>query len=102
MEDDEEKTGKTGGSSIESEISAVYLQSPHIRDHPKTHGCLSPPTTEPITEPTTSPVDPPISPSIVLYRDPVKQAIRGGDREAAATIYPLHAIAVTLPLPEQP
>ncbi|KAL2049613.1 hypothetical protein ABVK25_010073 [Lepraria finkii] len=90
---------------MESEISAIHLQKHTLREQPKTHGCLSPitePTTQPITEPTTSPVDRPISPSIALYRDPVEQAIRGGDRKAAPTIYPLHAIAVTPPLPEQP
>jgi hypothetical protein len=108
-EDDEEVTGKTGGpTSMESDISAIHLQSPHLREQPKTHGCLSPPTepatepttepitkpsteptTEPITKPSTSPVDRRISSSTVLYRDLVEQAIRGGDREAAATIYPI-------------
>ena len=46
------------------------------------------------------PFDRPISPSVALSHDPVKQAIRGGDRGAAATFYPPHATAVTPPLPE--
>ena len=101
MEDDEEKTGETDGStratSIESEIGTVHLQSSHPREQPKTHGCLSPTT----TEPTTSPFDHPTSPSVALSRDPVEQVIRGGDRGTAATIYPPHAITVTSPLLEQ-
>ena len=100
VEDDEEKTGKIGGpTSMESEISAIPLQSPHLREQPKTHGCLSPPTTEPIIKPTLSSGNRPISPSIALYRDPVEQAIRGGDHEAAATIYSLHAIIFTYLFP---
>lgn len=63
---------------------------------------MSPPTTEPITEPTTSPFDRPIALSVALSRDPVKQAIRGGDRGAAVTVCPLYAVTVTVPLPEQP
>ena len=93
---------------MKSKISTIHLQSPHLREQPKTHGCLSPPT-EPTTEPIPDLLNKPpplidrrIFPSIALYRDPVEQAIRGGDREAAATIYPLHAIAVTPLLPEQP
>ena len=104
VEDDEEKTGETGGStSMESEISTIHLHSSHPKEQPNTHGCLGPPTTtEPTTEPTTSPSDRPISPSVALSRDPVEHAIRGGARGAAATVYPPHAITVTPPLPEQP
>ena len=65
----------------EEEISAIYLSNSHLREQPKTHGYLSPPTTEPttepitepVTEPTTSLVDRPISPSIARYRDSVEQ-----------------------------
>ena len=84
---------------MESEISTIHIQSSHSREQPKTQGCLSPPTT---TEPATSPSDRPISPSVALSRDPVEQAIRGGDRGAAATVYPPHASIVTPPLPKQP
>ncbi len=101
VEDDEEKTGETGGSTsatrIESEIGTVHLKSSHPREQPKTHGCLSPATT---TEPTTSPFDRPTSPSVALSCDPVEQAISGGDRGAAATVHP-HAITLPPPLPEQ-
>ena len=48
------------------------------------------------------PFDHPIAPSIALSRDPIEQAIRGGDRGAAVTVYPLYAIIVTPALPEQP
>ena len=87
---DEEKTGKTGGStSMESEISTVHLQSSQPKEQPKTHGCLShPTTTEHTTEHTTSPFDRPISPSVALSRDPAEQAIRGGAHGAAATVSP--------------
>ena len=106
MAEDDQKTGETGAStratSMESEIGSVHLQSFQPRKQPKTHGCLSPSTTGPATEPTTSPFDRPISPIIALSHDRVKQAIRGGDREAAVTVHPLHAITVTPPLPEQP
>lgn len=101
VDDDEEKTGETGGStrakSMESKIGTVHLQSSHPRERPKTHDCSSPTT----TEPTTSPFDRPIPPSVAPSRDPVEQAIPGGDRVAAATVYPLHAVIVTPPLPEQ-
>ena len=70
MGDDEEEAGETGGStratSIESEIDIVHLQSSHPREQPKTHGCLSPTT----TEPTNSPFDRPISPSVALSCEP--------------------------------
>lgn len=97
VEDDEEKTGETSGStSMESKISTIHLQSSHPREQPKTQGCLSPPTTtEPITEPTTSP-------SVAISRNLIKQAIRGGNRGTAATVHPPHAITVISPLPEQP
>ena len=85
---------------MESEVGTVlvHLQSSHLREQPMTHGCLSPTT----TETTASPCDYPISPSVALSRGPVEQAIRGGDRGAAATVHPPHTITVTSPLPEQP
>ena len=102
VEDNEEKTGETGGStramSMESEIGTAHLQSFHPRKQPKTRDCLSPTT----TGPTTSPFDRPISPSTALSHDRAEQAIRGGDRGAAVTVHPPHAITVTPPLPEQP
>jgi len=114
VEDDEEKTGGTGGStratSVESEISTIHLQSSHPREQPKTHGCLSPPTTtepttetttEPITEPTTSPIDHPISPSVALPQDRGTQAVHGGDHGATATVDTLGVAAATLPSHEQ-
>ncbi len=101
VEDNEEKTGETGGStratSMESEIGTVCLQSSHPREQPKTDGCLSPPT----TEPTSSPFNRPISPSVALPCDPVEQAISGGDCGAATTVHPPHAITVPPSLPEQ-
>ena len=88
---------------MESEIGTVHLPSSHLREQPKTHGSLSPDaTTEPIIEPTNSPFNRPISPSVALSCDPVEQATSGGDRGAAATVDPPHAITVTPPLPEQP
>ncbi len=94
VEDDEEKTGETGGStSMESEISTIYIQSSHPREQPK--GCLSPTTTEPTTS-----LNHPISPSVALSCNRVEQTIRGGNRGVAATVYPPYAITVTLPLPE--
>ena len=109
VEDDEEKTGETGetggstrATSMESEISTIHLQSSHPREQPKTHGCLSPNTTSPTTSPTTSSLDRSISPSVALCCDRVEQIIRGGDRGAATTVDPPHAITVTPPLPEQP
>ena len=106
VEDNEEKTGETDVStkvtSMEPEIGTVHLKSSHLREQPKTHGCLSPATTaEPTTEPTTSPFNRATSPSVALSCDPVEQAISGGDREAAATVHPPHAITVPLSLPEQ-
>ena len=93
VEDDEKKTGEAGGStratSMESKIGTVHL---------KTHGCLSPNT----TSPTTSSLNRSISPKVALSCNRVEQTICGGDRGAATTVYPPHAIAVTLPLPEQP
>ena len=94
----------------EEEISAIHLSNSHLREQPKKHGCLSPPTTEPttepitepVTEPTTSLVDRPISPSIALYRDSVEQIIYRDNCEAAVTIYPFYIITITLPLLEQP
>ncbi len=83
---------------MKSEIDTVHLQSSHPREQPKTHACLSPPT----TEPTTSPFDRPISPNVAPSRDRVEQVIRESDREAAATVHPLHAIIVIPPLLEQP
>ena len=102
MEDAEEKTVETGDSiratSIEFDIGIVHLQSSHPREEPKTHGCLSPTT----TELTTSPFDHPTSPSAALSRDSDEQVIRGSDHGAAATIYPPHAITATSSLLEQP
>ncbi len=104
MEDDEEKTGETGGStkvtSMESEVGTIHLKSSHPREQPKTHGCLGPATTtEPTIEPTTSPFNRPISPSVALSYDAVEQATSGHDRGATATVDPPHAI--TPPLPKQ-
>ena len=76
---------------MESEIGTAHLQSSLPREQPKTHGCLSPNTTSPTTSSTTSSLDRSISPTI-----------RGGDRGAATTVFPLHAIAVTPRLPKQP
>ncbi len=106
VEDDEEKTGETGGStratSMESEIGNVHLKSSHPREQPKTHGCLSPatttePNTEPTTKPTTSPTDRPISPSVALPQDRGTQAVHGGDHGAIVTVDPL-GVAATTPL----
>jgi len=84
MEDNEEKNSETGGStratSMNSEIGTAHLQSSHPRQQPKTHGCLSPTT----TEPTPSSLDRPISPSVALSCDRVEQSISGGDGGAAA------------------
>jgi len=111
VEDDEEKIGETGGStratSIESEISTIRLQSSHPREQPKTHGCLSPPTTnEPTTESNneliTSPIDRPISPSVALSQDRGTQAVHRDDHGAIATIYPLGVAAATPLSQEQP
>ena len=106
VEDDEEKTGETGGStratSKGSEISTAHLQSSLPREQRKTHGCLSPNTTLPTTSSTTSSLDRSISPSVALSCDRVKQTIRGGDRGAATTVYPLHAIAIIPRIPKQP
>ncbi len=111
VEDDEEKTGKTGGStratSIESEIGTVHLKSSQPREQPKTHGCLSPatttePTTAPTTEPTTSPIDRPIPPSVALPQDRGTQAVHGGDHGATATVDPLGVAAATPLSHEQP
>lgn len=102
VKDDEEKTDETGDStratSMESEIDTVHLQSSHSREQSKTHGCLSPLT---IAEPTASPLDRPISLNVLSSRDPVEQAIHGGDRGAAATVNPLSTAVIPL-LPEQP
>ncbi len=96
MEDDEDKTGKTGGStratSINSEISTTRLQSSHPREQPKTHGCLSSPTTN---EPTASPTNRPISPSVALSQDRGTQAVHGDDHGATAIVYPLGVAAAT-------
>ena len=101
VEDNEEKTGESGGSirttSTESKINTVCLQSSHPMEHPNIDGCLSPPT----TEPTTSPFNCPISPSVALSCDPVEQAISGGDCGAVATAHPPYATTVPLPLLEQ-
>lgn len=101
MKNTEEKTIKTGDSiratSMEFDINTVHLQSSYSREQPKTHGFLSPTT----TEPTTSPFDHPTFPSAALSRNPDKQIIRKSNREAAATIYPPHAITATLSLLEQ-
>lgn len=83
---------------MESEIDTVHLQSSHSREQPKIHGCLSPLI---ITEPTASPLDRPISFNVLSSRDPVEQAIRGGDRGAAAIINPLSTAVIQF-LPEQP
>ena len=83
---------------MESEVGTVHLQSSHPREQPMTHGCLSSNT----TETTASAYDCSISPSVALSRGPVEQAIRGGDRGAAATVHPPHTITVTSPLHEQP
>ncbi|KAL9128170.1 MAG: hypothetical protein Q9217_003095 [Psora testacea] len=102
VEDNEEKTGKTGGSArVTSMIDTVHLKSSHPREPPKTHGCLGPTTTGPTTEPTSSLSDRPISSSVALSYDRVKQAISGGDHRAAATVHPPHAITVPSSLSEQ-
>ena len=96
---------------IETKMGTDYLQSSLPREQPKTHRCLSPNTTSPITSPTTtlpitssttSSLDRSISPSVALSCDRVEQTICRGDRGAVTTVYPPYAIAVTLPLPEQP
>ena len=70
-EDDEEVTCKTGSTtSMKSKISAIHLQSPHLREQPKTHGCLSPPT-----EPTTEPSNPPPPPVLIAVFLPVSHYI---------------------------
>ena len=101
MVEDDEKTGETSAStratSVESEIDTIHLQSSHPRKQQKTHGCLSPPT----TEPTPSPIDRPISSSVALCRDRVEQATCGGDGGITATVYPPHAITVPPPLAER-
>ena len=79
----------------------TYISKASNRGNSQRHGCLSPSTTGPATEPTTSPFDRPISPSIALFHDRVKQAIRGGDREAAVSVHLSHVTTVTPPLPEQ-
>ena len=98
VEDDDEKTGETDpstrGTSIESEIDTIHLQSSHPRKQPKRHGCLSPRITGPTTEPTT--------PSIALSHDRIEQAIRGGDCRPAVTVHPPSAVTVTPLFPEQP
>jgi len=103
VEDDEEKTGETGGStrasSMESEIGNLHLKSSHLREQPKTHGCLSPATT---TEPTTSPIDRPIFPSVALPQDRGTQAVHGGDHGATATVDPPGVAAATPLSQEQP
>jgi len=101
VEDDEEKTSKTGGSiramSMESEIGNVHLKSSYPREQPKTHGCLSPATTtEPTTEPTISPINRPISPSVALPQDRGTQAVHGGDHGATATVDLLGVTATPL------
>ena len=101
VEDDDEKTGETGAStratSVESEIGTLHLQSSHPREQPKTHSCLSPPT----TKPTPTPINRPISSSVALYRDQVEQATCGGDGGITTTVYPPHAITVPPPLAER-
>jgi len=102
VEDDEEKTDKTGGSArFTSMIDTVYLKSSHPREPPKTHGCLDPTTTGPTTKPTSSLFDRPISSSVALSYNRVKQAISGGNHRAAATVYPPHAITIPSSLSEQ-
>lgn len=102
VENDEEKTDETGNStratSMESEIDIVHLQSSHLREQPKTYGCLGPLT---ITEPVASPLDRPVSLNALSSRDSVEQAIRGDDRGAAATVNLLSTAVISL-LPEQP
>ena len=83
---------------MESEIDTVHLQSYHSREQSKTHDCLSPLT---IAESTVFPLDRPISLNVLSSRDPVEQAIRGGDRGAAATVNSLSTAVIPL-LPEQP
>ena len=106
VEDNDEKIDETDPSiratSMESEIDIIHPQSSRPGKQLKTHGCLSPSTTGPITEPITSPFDRPISPSIALSHDRIEQAIRGGDRGIAATIYSLHVIIVLSSLVERP
>ncbi|KAF6238790.1 hypothetical protein HO173_003297 [Letharia columbiana] len=105
VEDNDEKTGETDAStratSVESEIDTIHLQSSHPKEQPKTHGCWSLSTSGPTTEPTTSPFDRPNSPSIVLSHDRIEQAICGGNRRAAVTVHPPHAITVPPPLAER-
>jgi len=102
VEDDEEKTGETGGStratSMEAEIGNVHPKSSHPREQPKTHGCMSPATT---TEPTISPIDRPISPSVAVPQDRGTLAAHGGGHRATATV-DLLGVAATPLSHEQP
>jgi hypothetical protein len=92
MKDDEEKT------SMESGISIAHLPSAHLREQPKTHDYLNPPT---IIEPTISSFDSPNSPSVALSSHPIEQTIREGDGDVVCSVCSPHAIIVTPPLPEQ-
>ena len=102
VEDDKEKIDETDDSiratNMKSEIDTVHLQSSHSREQSKTHDCLS---SRIITEHTASPFDRPISLNVLSSRNPVEQAIRGGDRGAAATVNSLSTAVIPL-LPEQP
>ncbi|KAF6238811.1 hypothetical protein HO173_003318 [Letharia columbiana] len=88
--------------SIESKIDIIHLQRSHPKKQPERHGCLSPSTTGPTTEPTTEPFDRLISLSIALSHNRMKQATCGGNRGAAVTVHPPHAITVPSSLAKRP
>jgi len=102
VEDDEEKTGETGGStratSMKSEIGNVHLKSSHSREQPKTHDCMSPATT---TEPIISSIDRPISLSVAVPQNRGTLAAHEGDHGATATV-DLLSVAATPLSHEQP
>lgn len=89
IEDDSERNSETGAStpatSVESETSTAHLPSSHLREQPKTHGCLNAHTT-------TSPLNRLTSAS--------GQTLRRGSHGAAATVDPFRATSVTPPFPE--
>ena len=101
VEDDDEKTGKTGAStratSVESEIDTIHLQSSYPKEQPKTRSCMSPLT----TEPTPTPINRPISSSVALCRDRVEQATCRGNC-GITNDHPPYAITVPPPLAERP
>lgn len=101
VEDNDETTCETDTStkstSVESEISTAQLPSSHPREQPKTHDCLSAPTT---IEPTTKPLDCSSSLSVTLPQNRGEQTAREDDHEAAMTIHPYSVIAATPLFPE--